>query len=349
MGTRRDDVLADMTTRRRFLQRGAVAGVGLAGFAALAGCGSDDDDTATTGGAADSGGGERLRIAYGYAHQTAPVYVPMLAGAKVAAERLNVEMLEGHSNADLAKQIGEINAWIAQDVDAMLIEPLDLKAVGPLVKKAQDAGIVYVSYASAVEGQDGVVLFDEPQGAKAMGETIAAWINEKQDGNGVIALLTFDQVEVGRQRINIAMEQIEKLAPKSKVVARQNAVLAPDALKVVPPILEKNPDVNVILCIADDGALGARQAYLRLKRSPEDVFIAGSDGSKEALEKVILPNDPIKAVAALDLTKIGEQSIQIPYNIVKGEGPKEYVAPYDIITVDKKAAAEKLISAFGGA
>lgn len=346
MGTRLDDVAAATTTRRSFLHRGALAGAGIAGFAALgaAGCGSSDSGGSGTG--TGGGGGERLRIAYGYAHQTAPVYVPMLAGAKQAAERLNVELLEGHSNGDLAKQVGEINAWIAQDVDAMLIEPLDLRAVAPLVKKAQDAGIAYVSYASAVEGQDGVVLFDEPQGARAMGETIAAWINERQDGNGVIALLTFDQVEVGRQRINIAMEQIERLAPRSRVVARQNAVLAPDALKVVPPILEAHPDVNVILCIADDGALGARQAYLRLGRDPADVFIAGSDGSKEALEKVILPDDPIKAVAALDLTVIGQQSIEIPYNIVKRSGPNEYVAPYDIITVDKKAEAEKLISAF---
>ena len=44
----------------------------------------------------------------------------------------------------------------------------------------------------------------------------------------------------------------------AEIVNRTEAVLAPEAFTATQSILQANPNVNVILCIADDGCLGHR-------------------------------------------------------------------------------------------
>ena len=178
-------------------------------------------------------------------------------------------MLESFAEGRADKQIAEINNWIGSGVKAMTILPLDEKAMQPAIEKAHAAGIVFVSYSDIIPNADGYTVFDSVQGGEMVGEWVGKWINENLGGEAEIASLTADFHETGRQRIGGAEKKIAELAPNAKVVNRTEAVLAPEAFTATQSILQANPNVNVILCIADDGCLGAAQAFAATDRDPD--------------------------------------------------------------------------------
>jgi ABC-type sugar transport system substrate-binding protein len=298
------------------LLAGAIAGLPL-----LAACGDDDDSEGAASG--DGGGGERRRIAFGQPHREGDFYVALIAGARAEAEAQNVELLESFASGEVEAQLNEINTWIAQGVDALTVLALDPKAVSPLIKKAQEADIVWVSYAFNVPGSDAVTTFDDIQGGKIVGDEAGKWINDKLGGSAEVAMLGDDTVETPRIRLDEAKK----------------------ALEATQSLLQAHPDVKVILCAADDGALGASQAIGQSDVNKDEMFVAGWDGSRAAMQKV-LDGDVIRAVGALDLSAVGRSVVSVPLAVIEGNGEKEYAAPYVLVTPENKAEAERLIKAF---
>lgn len=282
------------------------------------------------------------QIAFGQPDRTADVYKPLIAGAKLEGRERGYEVLESFAEGRADKQIAEINNWIGAGVKAMTILPLDEKAMQPAIQKAHDAGIVFVSYSDIIPNADGYTVFDSVQGGEMVGEWVANWINENLGGEAEIASLTADFHETGRQRIGGAEKKIAELAPNTKVVNRTEAVLAPEAFEATQSILQANPNVNVILCIADDGCLGAVKAFEATGRDPATMCIVGWDGSREVM-KQILAGGPIRATGALDLLAIGRSAIWVPANILEGKEPKNNNSQYVLVTADDPEVAQQLI------
>jgi ribose transport system substrate-binding protein len=319
------------------LLAGVVVGLPLV----AAGCGDDDE----TGGAASGGGEKRRRIAFGQPHREGDFYVALIAGARAEAKARNVELLESFASGEVEAQLNEINTWIAQGVDGLTVLALDPKAVSPLIKKAQAADIVWVSYAFNVPGSDAVTTFDDIQGGAIVGEEAGKWINDRLGGSAEVAMLGDDTVETPRIRLDEAKKKLAEVCPGAKLVARQKGLLAPDALKATQSLLQAHPDVKVVLCAADDGALGASQAIGQSDVKKDEMFVGGWDGSRAAMQKV-LDGDVIRAVGALDLTAVGRSVVSVPLAVLEGKGKKQYSAPYVLVTPETRSEGERLIKAF---
>jgi len=285
------------------------------------------------------------QIAFGQPDRTADVYKPLIAGAKLEGQARGYEVLESFAEGRADKQIAEINNWIGSGVKGMTILPLDEKAMQPAIEKAHAAGIVFVSYSDIIPNADGYTIFDSRGGADMVGEWVGNWIKENAGGKAEIASLTADFHETGRQRIGGAERKIQELVPDAKIVNRTEAVLAPEAFTATQSILQANPNVNVILCIADDGCLGAAQAFAATGRDPNTMCIVGWDGSREVMKK-ILEGGPIRATGALDLLAIGHSAIWVPANIIENKEPKNYTSQYVLVTADTPDEAKKLIDAY---
>lgn len=285
-------------------------------------------------------------VAFGQPDRTADVYRPLIAGAQAEARRRGYQLLESFANSQADKQIAEIGTWIGEQVDAMTILPLDVNAMGGLIHRAHSAGVKFVSYSVELPGADGYILFDNRQGSALVGQYAGQWVNKTLGGKAEVALLTFDVNANGRQRVHGGLAALQKVAPGTKVVAQTQAVLAPDAFKATQSILQAHPNVNVILCIADDGCLGAAQAFKATGRDPKTMFIAGWDGSRQVMQK-ILDGGPIRATGALDLKAIGASAVWVPANIVEGKGPRFFNSPYVLVTHETPTLARRLIKNFG--
>jgi ribose transport system substrate-binding protein len=326
--------------RRRLLATGAVS----AGALALSGTG--------TAYARPARRRNTKQIAFAQPDTSAGLYPLLLAGAKSATKRRGYELLQSHANGKLDAQVNELNTWIGQGIGGVIVLPLDNNAMAPLIKKAHKANVKFLDYSDkALPGTDGWVIFDNLGGAKLVGDYAGKWVNKNLGGKAKIALLTHEIQQTGRDRIHGAVAAIKKTAPGVQVVARHEGVLAADCLPATQSILQAHPDINVIFCIADDGCLGAEQAFLQTKPSKErkdQMFIAGWDGAVPVMKKII-SGSVIRATGALDIVGIGAASIDATANAIEGKGNPRVNYPYTLISQSNPAAARKLIAKFAKA
>jgi ribose transport system substrate-binding protein len=330
--------------RRRFMLSAAGLGVGLLGLTA-AGCGDDN-------GGGSGGGGDSKQVAFAQPDTSSSIYPLLLTGAKQAASKRGYTVLESHANHQLDAQVNELNTWIAQGVPGIMVLPLDNNAMGPIIKKAHSNDVKILDYSDkALPGVDGWVIFNNLQGAKLVGRNAGEWVNKNLGGKAKVALLTHEVQQTGRDRIHGAVQGLQEVAPGAQVVAKHEGVLAAEVLPVVQSMLQANPDLNVIFCIADDGCLGAEKAFLQTNPSKDRIakmYIAGWDGATPVLEKV-LQGGAIRATGALDAVGIGAAAVEATINAVEGKKPTQINFPYVLASQDDTNAVQQLLDKFKSA
>src|SRR3954470_21430059 len=211
-------------------------------------------------------------IAFAQPDTSASVYPLLLKGAKQEAAKRGYQLLESHANHQLDAQVNELNTWIAQGIGGEIVLPLDNNAMLPLIKKAHDANVKFLDYSDrALPGTDGWVIFDNLQGAHLVGQWVGKWANRTlPKGQQVkVALLTHEIQQTGRERIHGAVAGFKSVVKNYKVVAQHEGVLAAESLTVFRSMLQANPDINVLFCIADDGCLGAERAFMQTHPSAD--------------------------------------------------------------------------------
>jgi ABC-type sugar transport system substrate-binding protein len=258
-------------------------------------------------------------------------YPLLLKGVQDYAKSRGYTVLQSHADAKLDAQISEINTWIAQGVGGIIVLPLDNNAMLPLIKKAHSSGVKFLDYSdNALPGVDGWVIFNNLQGADLVGTYVGNWVKKNLNGKAKVALLTHEIQKTGRDRIHGAVAAMQKVAPGAKVVAKHEGVLAAQCLPVAQSMLQANSDLNVFICIADDGALGAERAFSQTHPSSDrkrTMCIVGFDGTMPVFQK-IASNSVIRATGVLDLIKVGSASAQATINAIEGKNPKKINFPY---------------------
>ena len=330
--------------RRRFVAGSLRLGVAALGLGVIA-CG-DDDDGGGGSGTSGAGGGGKKQIAFAQPDTGFSGYPLLLGGVKSAAAARGYTVLESHAQSKLDKQVSELNTWIAQKVPGIMVLPLDNKAMGPIIKRAHENGVKILDYSDkALPGVDGYVIFDNLQGAALVGKNAGEWVNKTLGGQAKVALLTHEIQQTGRDRIHGAVKALQEVAPGAKVVAKHEAVLANDALPVVQSMLQANPDLNMILCIADDGCLGAEKAFMQTKPSKDRVakmYIAGWDGTPPVYKKIIA-GSAIRATGALPLDKVGNGVAETTINAIEGKKPTGVAIPYVLASQDDLSVVRDLL------
>lgn len=286
-------------------------------------------------------------LGVGQPDRTADFYPGFLKVIKSEAGKRGWSILESYAGNSIEKQVAELHEWIARGVNAIVVLPRDAKAMGPIVNQCHQKGIVFVGYANIIPGEDGYIVWNDPAGATAMGKVVAKHINQKLGGKAKVGMLTYVENQATRDRINYSKASIAKHAPGAQFFETP-AVLAPEALKATQSLLEAHPDMKVIVCCADDGALGARSAYMNSGKSASNVFICGFDGSKENLLLIAKKDKYIRASGALNISLVGRMVVDIPDNITHHTHPTSIKIPYTIVT-DKTPlrVINQLLSVYG--
>jgi ribose transport system substrate-binding protein len=280
----------------------------------------------------------------------ADVYPPLIGGAKAEAAKLGYTIVQSSSQLDLSTELNELNTWIPENIAAITAYPLDLKSFGPIVKKAHQHNEVFVAYGSPVPGADGSTLFNEPQAAVLIAQAASAWVHSKLGGKANVALLTQNELQTNKARIDATMAHLKQLAPGVKVVAQAEAAAAPNALTATQSLLSAHPEINMMICINDQDLIGVGQALKQARRSPSSVWAGGFDGSKTAME-AILAGSVVGATAALPLKQLGATTVSVPAAILAGKtdaASRNVVTDYVLVDNSTTALTKKLIADYAG-
>jgi len=313
--------------------------------ATLAACGGDDDDDdgadagddteETDDGATD--GDAEFTLGFTNPLGSNDQLAVLQSAIEARAECLGGEVISVDSNLDVDKQISDIDQLISQDVDGIIVFPLDAEAVNPAVQRAADADIRTVGVNVTLEDPEAtdIAPFDASvnQGTEQMATETAEFVAEELGGSGNV-------LGVG---IGIPVPVIQYQMSVMQSVAEENGLTwvdqvdnptddAAGAQPVVEQALLNNEDLQAIMAYNEPSALGAYSAVQAAGREA-DILITGANGTESGIEAV----EAGEIAATWDLLpwKQGVTFVNVLKAVLDGEEvDTTTVVPVQMLTAD---------------
>jgi ABC-type sugar transport system substrate-binding protein len=294
--------------RRRFVKVGAgFMSVGIAG-GVLSACGDSDSRSGST---QSGGGGKQVTFGFSQPYAEIPVVASVKRMVKASAQGEGWKVLLDETQAgDLQDQQSVLDTWITQKVTGVCVFPTEPSAFEAIARRAEDAGVIWTTYAQPMDRGAGGVLFPPELSGEVTGRATVEWINAN-DPDAEVLILETPLSGAFKTRTDIPRRMIEQQT-RAKVVAVQVGVEQSKGLQVTEDVLQAHPNVTVVVSMNDDGALGAAEAFRKAGRQdPSRVWIIGQDGSEDGLAAIKKGDTFFRATAALDLPRLSEEVVAV--------------------------------------
>jgi inositol transport system substrate-binding protein len=257
------------------------------------------------------------------------------AMTKWAKAHPEVELTIVDAAGDTAKQVGQVENFLAQGMDAVVILPVDTTATGPMTKGIVKAGkpLVYVNrkpenlpkgvvYVGSKSIDAGVMNMEEL--GKAMG------------GKGNLAILIGElSDEPAHGRTDGIKQVVKEQFPNIKVTREQTGHWKRESGKtIMEDWLASGQQIDGVAANNDEMALGALQA-IKAARKIDKIPVGGTDGTHDALES--MDKGELNNTVFQDPVAQGEEAVNAAYLMAKHESNPKAVdsnvwIPYQKIT-----------------
>ncbi len=261
-------------------------------------------------------------------------YQQLEEGLKKEAEENGITLRVQSAEKDLNAQTAQIENFITQRADALVVCPVDSVGIGAAIERANKRGIPV--FTADIRSEEGKVVChiasNNYQGGMLAGEYLA----EQLGGQGEVAIIDHPEVASVQERVRGFKDAIKK-HKGMKIVDQPSAQGDRDRAMVVMQNMQlSHPDVKGIFAVNDNCALGALAALEAAGR--DDIVIVGFDATPEA-QQAIKKGGALKADVIQYPIAIGSTTIQTIVRHLNGqEVPIEI--PIDTGIVDKKSLEE---------
>lgn len=261
--------------------------IGLAGLAvvatALTGC-------ASPGGSSDGASSGSVKIGFSVAKLTDPFQLAMIDYAKIDAKNAGATLMEPtNADSDPAKQTTDVQTILTQSPNAIIVAPVDAKAVVPSITKANQQNIPVISIDQApASGDVAMVVRADNVG---MGTTGCESMGELLGGKGKVLELQGDLASAnGLDRSNGFQDCMKEKFPGITIVSQPTDWAMDKATAAVQTVVSTQ-DIDGIFMASDYFIPGVQKTLTSLDRwvpAGEDGHIAlvGIDGAPDALDLI---------------------------------------------------------------
>ncbi|SNY92229.1 simple sugar transport system substrate-binding protein [Cohaesibacter sp. ES.047] len=204
-----------------------------------------------------------------------PWFNAMEMGIEKRASEIGVDAeMIGPVSADPALQVQAIEDLIAKGVDVIGVVPNDESALEPVLKKAQDAGIIVISHEGP--GLKNVDWNFELASAKGFGEAYGKLLAEKVEGGGKYAVFVGSlTVPLHNAWADAAIAWLKANHPEIELVGDRYGVAenVDDSRSTALDLIAAHPDLKGILAFGSQGPIGAARAVEERRKSGEIVVL----------------------------------------------------------------------------
>lgn len=308
-----------MRTPTRSPRRWLVLLATLALFGAACGGGNGGDDaTAPATDAPTDGstaaGDDAVTIGLAISTLQNPFFVTLRDGAQEAADEAGAELLVSDAQDDAQQQANDIQDFLTQGVDVIVVNPVDSAAIVPSIEAANEAGVPVITVDRGAEGGEVTshIASDNVLGGKLAGE----YLFEQIGGEGRVVQLegvpgasaTNDRGEGFQQALDAAAD-VELVASQTANFNRA------EGFSVAQNLLQANPDLDGIFAQNDEMALGALEAAAEAGR--DDLVIVGFDATDDAVAAV--REGRLAATVAQQPAEMGRLGVETAVAVAGGD------------------------------
>ena len=252
-----------------------------------------------------------------------PFFVEMERGARQAEKDFNIKLVvrTAAQETSIEQQIQIVDELIQQKVRAVVIAPGDSVQLIPILKKAQDAGIIVINVDneldptfSAKQGLVNVpyISVDNNKGAYLSAKYIADKVSTPTDAVILEGIRTAQNAD---DRKNGAVRAF-KANTNITIVGMETANWQIDeAYSVTQKLFTANPNIKLIFAANDVMALGAIHYLTEQKKT--DVMIAGFDDIEDAQNAI--KQGTMTVTVDQQSAKQGYTGVQYAVKAIKGE------------------------------
>lgn len=262
--------------------------------------------------------------------QTHVFYQDMVEAMEEAAAEHNFTLRPQYAEFDSRRQNDQLDTFIAQGVDAIIVAPTDSSGIAPVIAEARRQGIPVFTADIAADDAEVVshIASDNEKGGRLLGEYLIKLLN----GEGTIGIIDHPVVTSVQDRTR-GFEAALADAPGMKIVQRVPGDGQRDkAFRAAQDLLQAHPDIDAIFGINDDSALGALAA-VEAANLQDQIVIVGFDGTPEA-RATIAAGKSLKADAVQFPAEIGRTTIEVIAKYFRGEEVPR-VVPVEVKLIDQ--------------
>jgi len=272
----------------------------------------------------------KLTIGWSVASLNNEFFVTMKRGIEEAAKEQGVTLLEANANADVAKQVADVEDLLQKGAQIMLLTPQDSEAIVPAVKRCNEKGVPVVVVDIGVSGGQvaSLIISDNYQGGRLAGEFIAGKVGPQ----GKVVHIQCQLGAANAQKRGQGFKDV--MAEKGiAIVAEQPADSMKDkGMTVMENILQAQPKIDAVFSQNDNMALGAALAARNAGRLSQ-MIIVGFDGNREALDAI--RQGELNATVIQFPYDMGKTGIETAVKLSKGETiPAVAAVPVELVTRD---------------
>jgi len=237
------------------------------------------------------------------------------------------------ARSDVVKQLSQVESFISQKVDAIVVNPVDTAATKKITEAAVKAGIplVYVN-----RRPDDLKL---PKGVVTVasndleaGEMQMQYLADKMGGKGDIVILLGDLANNSTTNRTKGVKDVLTKYPNIKIEQEQTGIWSRDkGMTLVNDWLTQGRKFDAVVANNDEMAIGAAMALSQAGVDKGSVLIAGVDGTPDGLNAIKKGSMAVSVFQ--DAKGQADGSIDTAVKMARNEPVEQAVwVPYRLIT-----------------
>jgi inositol transport system substrate-binding protein len=296
----------------------------------LAGCGKTEQTAAADAPA----GAKQPVIGVSLLNLSSEFIVMIDQSMQARAKELGVKLVVSDAQRSAEKQVQQIENFVAQKVDAIILNPCEVEASSPAVDKAKAAGIPIVNVNS--ETKSAPTAFVGSRDAES-GRLAMEYIAKRLGGKGGVVMMHGYMGQAAQIQRDAGAREVLAKNPDIKLLADQTAEWdRAKAMALMENWLQAQGDkIDAVFAQNDEMAMGALIAIERAKKK-DRIVVVGVDAIADALQAV--KDGRLDATVFQDAAGQGRGAVETAAKLIRKEAVEPQVfIPFQLVTKDNIA------------
>lgn len=219
----------------------------------------------------------------------------LAVGYEKFGEDYGFEVQVADGREDIATQITQVENFIANNMDIIIVHAVDIKAMENVMQQAIDKGISVLCWPTETDVDVTCkYIFDDYDWGYRLGENAAEFINKTfaEDEKVTCVTIASTRSQAIKDRVDAFKAALSEKVGDDRLIwlEDQPALNVQEAMPVVENVLQAHPETRIFGCASDYSAQGVYQVLTQKGLDQSEYWTGGIDALAENIN-IITKND----------------------------------------------------------